>query len=896
LIHTSTAKAKGATDDTNDAENNEELEGAASGQLTGIAQDQDVVVPIDDEARRTTHASATDPRAEDGDMYQQLRAGASRQLRDIVRESTERWLLATDGADEEYLREMQMLGYNNEVVEEMRQDRGKEYHGMLRLGCKRITVASPERVLGVDHLKIVSVSAGYAHCTILTQTGHLYAAGYNDRGQLGLGHRISTSQFKFVDYLTGKFVLQVSCGQQHTVCRAVDRATSLPVSVYGPPTQVPRTSNKHSPNVQLYVGSVMGADVYTWGNGMLGQLGLGRRGTSKGRLLPTLVHYLEQSKLSDWLGCCDVGAGHNFTVCVGAETGRVYSWGHAEYNQHGTGGNAAYDHVDAFFFYEPREVALPLPIEERESRVETMAGVSGKSTMSTVTASTDVSYNSSPRIIKVSCGATFTIATDNHGSLYSWGWNESGVLGHGIGHFSSAPTKIASVGVSGNNAVLSSHSQHTTAHTASIDVPISQVAAGAKHVIALSSAVDDRVANHFRELLERTPFADCIIKVSGSNDVGFVTNAGSFTYIPCHRIILACRSQYLRGYLEQLGTDTPIHESVPDGMQSTRQAMFDLSDLPCASIITVKALLEYLYLDKVNIVNHKRRQLSELASYFCLHRLVSVLGPFSEEVPPSTFGSDFRKALNSRLFADVVFTLPRGLSSPFEQDTDEIDETCTRSSCTAVSPVTAVSTSMDPRPRVLLHAHRVFLCQLEYFMSLFSCGFSEMCIDEQSSSATSSSLNVGSPTGRQVVCTVGTDGFIEEGMSVRTLLSTVLYAYTGELESIGLESVCLPGESSVDNCGNVCSDADDDDDDDDMTFTMNLLLAANRFTFPKLVSACERQLVSHLRDYFPENAVNCLSFAKSFGFTRLERKCEETLRRGIGNITELRAIIDSTSS
>jgi alpha-tubulin suppressor-like RCC1 family protein len=59
---------------------------------------------------------------------------------------------------------------------------------MLRLGCKRVIVTAPQRVRGfVDQLKIVSVSAGYAHCMILTQNGQLYAAGYNDRGQLGLG-------------------------------------------------------------------------------------------------------------------------------------------------------------------------------------------------------------------------------------------------------------------------------------------------------------------------------------------------------------------------------------------------------------------------------------------------------------------------------------------------------------------------------------------------------------------------------------------------------------------------------------------------------------------------------------------------------------------------------------
>jgi hypothetical protein len=33
--------------------------------------------------------------------------------------------------------------------------------------------------------------------------------GYNDRGQCGLGHRINTSEFKHIEYMQGKTVLQV---------------------------------------------------------------------------------------------------------------------------------------------------------------------------------------------------------------------------------------------------------------------------------------------------------------------------------------------------------------------------------------------------------------------------------------------------------------------------------------------------------------------------------------------------------------------------------------------------------------------------------------------------------------------------------------------------------------
>lgn len=103
------------------------------------------------------------------------------------RESTEKWLLATDGADEEFLRELQASGYQNDEIKLMMDQKDVEYHGMLRLGCRRIIQTTPVQIPGISHLKVVKVAAGYAHCMLLTDQGYLYAAGYNDRGQLGLG-------------------------------------------------------------------------------------------------------------------------------------------------------------------------------------------------------------------------------------------------------------------------------------------------------------------------------------------------------------------------------------------------------------------------------------------------------------------------------------------------------------------------------------------------------------------------------------------------------------------------------------------------------------------------------------------------------------------------------------
>jgi phosphoribosyl-ATP pyrophosphohydrolase len=82
---------------------------AASGQLTGLAEDQDVLVHIDQDARND-QSYANSRSQQQGAVVQT----GPRILREIVQESTERWMLANDGADDEYYREMSNMGYEKE--------------------------------------------------------------------------------------------------------------------------------------------------------------------------------------------------------------------------------------------------------------------------------------------------------------------------------------------------------------------------------------------------------------------------------------------------------------------------------------------------------------------------------------------------------------------------------------------------------------------------------------------------------------------------------------------------------------------------------------------------------------------------------------------------------------
>ena len=92
--------------------------------------------------------------------------------------------------------------------------------------------------------------------------------------------------------------------------------------------------------------------MYVWGNGSLGQLGLGRRVT--GRRVPVLLPALSHNGVR----IVDVAAGNNHSVAV-SDRGEVWTWGHGEYGQHGGQASVSTnDLVDAFHYYQPRPLLV----------------------------------------------------------------------------------------------------------------------------------------------------------------------------------------------------------------------------------------------------------------------------------------------------------------------------------------------------------------------------------------------------------------------------------------------------------------------------------------------------------------------------------------------------------
>lgn len=88
---------------------------------------------------------------------------------------------------------------------------GANSHGQLGLGFTSEMCEKPERVqsLPFETGQVVAISAGGGHTLVSTGDGDLYGSGWNNRGQLGLGHTDDVCRFT----LAGRYDFkQITCG------------------------------------------------------------------------------------------------------------------------------------------------------------------------------------------------------------------------------------------------------------------------------------------------------------------------------------------------------------------------------------------------------------------------------------------------------------------------------------------------------------------------------------------------------------------------------------------------------------------------------------------------------------------------------------------------------------
>ncbi|XP_070800313.1 X-linked retinitis pigmentosa GTPase regulator isoform X2 [Pituophis catenifer annectens] len=190
--------------------------------------------------------------------------------------------------------------------------------------------------------KIKQLAAGSYTSAALTEDGQLFMWGDNSEGQIGLGNEANACVPHQVD--VGKPVFWISCGYYHSALITCDgelytfgesdngklglsleqlKNNRVPQLVSGIPSRVNKVTCGGGHTVAL-----AGGEVYTFGLGQYGQLGLG-----------TFIFETSEPKMVDHLGkhkICNIASGENHTALI-TENGLMYTFGDGRHGKLGLG-------------------------------------------------------------------------------------------------------------------------------------------------------------------------------------------------------------------------------------------------------------------------------------------------------------------------------------------------------------------------------------------------------------------------------------------------------------------------------------------------------------------------------------------------------------------------------
>jgi len=249
----------------------------------------------------------------------------------------------------------------------------------------------PQLLETLSGKSVRALSAGTSHAGVVTEAGHVYMFGSGGAGVLGLGERMVESKVPYLlTSLLQTPVRQIACGARHTVALAAGGAVysfganemgqcglghRQPAVLY--PTLV--TAFKDIPVSSVAAGATHSAavaalpklELYTWGNGAHGCLGLGSTDVQP---LPVRNAGLKKMGLVAAVSC-----GTDFTLAV-MSSGALYSCG---FNSEGQTGHG--DRLTRSVFAEVRA------LKERQVKVfQAVAGVAHSAVLGVTLAAPDV--------------------------------------------------------------------------------------------------------------------------------------------------------------------------------------------------------------------------------------------------------------------------------------------------------------------------------------------------------------------------------------------------------------------------------------------------------------------------------------------------------------------------
>ncbi|KAG5191208.1 regulator of chromosome condensation 1/beta-lactamase-inhibitor protein II [Tribonema minus] len=749
--------------------------------------------------------------------------------------------------------------------------------GMSRMGAAAAprAVAAPARSLRGLH--VAAAAAGYGFTAAVTTDGRLFMCGYNDRGQLGcdggsgggggaaaavsehasacaeaigrvvrdfktssprqpplracnqlsfparaglagLGHRMNMPSFQMVKALEPHRVMQVACGQQHVIARVAEGARHAAAAAAGD------SQHRSAPAATA---------LYGWGNGNLGQLGIGIYGIGRSRLRPCKIELVADDDADDAREApviVDIACGTNHNVAVTAD-GAVYGWGHSEYNQHGNdddtyrGSRAcAAAARDPFYYYRPR-------------RVPGLGGV---------------------RIAAIACGANFTLGITTDRTLYSWGWNGHYVLGGGPSRVSPSPARV--LGLTG----------------------VRHVSAGMRHAVAIADPLDGAPLGRgaLAPLVNNAQLADArlAIVVGGGDDNDDCGDGGDGDVVFVHRCRTLCRASSVFVYLfvfrerssTRLSSQARASRSCA-GLPGLPTAELHADEHPDLNAAVLLALVTYLYTDRLKCADDDDlTALGRLAQALRLPRLAALCAKRQTWRARRDW---FDARANPG--ADVTVRAPRFCGCQTWRARRNWFDARANPGADVTVPESTLHADLEglvdswkhadlclklegPDGAVTFPAHKPLLCRFEYFRALLCGAFAES--RAAAAAAPRAAAAPAAPAAAAALPLIDLSGFVEDGLCDARLFAVLLrHACSGAPR--------VPPALARDGAALAA-----------------VVTAAAAAGMEDLVAACERALVAHAAaagsgspggtgSGAAVDVAELHEFAEAYGLRRLARQC-----------------------
>uniref|UniRef100_A0A803KNC2 RCC1-like domain-containing protein n=1 Tax=Chenopodium quinoa TaxID=63459 RepID=A0A803KNC2_CHEQI len=265
----------------------------------------------------------------------------------------------------------------------------------------------PHPIKTLDGVKIKQIACGDSHCLAVTMDGEVASWGRNQNGQLGIGTAEDSLIPQKIQAFQGIPVKMVAAGAEH----------SAAVTESG--------------------------EVYGWGWGRYGNLGLGDR---KDRLVP------ERSSSIDGIKMIQVACGWRHTITV-TSSGSIYTYGWSKYGQLGHG-----DFEDHLTPYKLEALSGQIISQISGGWRHTMAVTSegklygwGWNKFGQVGVGDNADCCSPvQKVMQICCGWRHTLAVTERNNVFSWGRGTNGQLGHGDSADRNSPTMIEALSMEGS--------------------------------------------------------------------------------------------------------------------------------------------------------------------------------------------------------------------------------------------------------------------------------------------------------------------------------------------------------------------------------------------------------------------------------------------------------------